>query len=352
MRVTIKEIAKELGLSHSTVSRVLNDRQSSIVSDITRDRILDAAKTMGYRPNRIAQALKGEQTRLIGVFMPDGRDYFFREVLYHLRALVEENGYELIPFAASQTNINESWLRLLRWDLDGVFVFDYLFYVDGLGKALEYHTGYVPPMVGMFNPNSQITDFVALKFNNAVTRLIEHLVHVGCKSIGYVAPAASFVPLEERYAVYAEFLKQRGQSPFSIPLLEGESLCEAAKRTIDDFLSNKGTLPDALFCQNDEIALGVQSALRSHGLAVPSHVALAGCDDIPYMAYLETPLTTLTLPVATACHTAWEALQRRMSLPDSSPMQVFLEAELTVRSSTMRITDRDYVSAHSLITGA
>lgn len=78
VRVTIKQIAEELGIFHSTVSRVLNDKQTALISEATRLRITATAQTMGYRPSRIAQALQGKGTQLIGVFVPDTEDYFFR----------------------------------------------------------------------------------------------------------------------------------------------------------------------------------------------------------------------------------------------------------------------------------
>src|SRR6266852_5198963 len=118
MRITIKEIARELGISHSTVSRVLNDKQSALISEPTRARIVETAKLMGYRPNRLAQALQGNTTRLIGILLPAGNDFFFQEVQTHLRANVECCGYELLPFACPPDGIRETWHRLLRWDLD------------------------------------------------------------------------------------------------------------------------------------------------------------------------------------------------------------------------------------------
>ncbi len=93
MRITIKKIAQELGISHSTVSRVLNDKHSNLVSDATRERIVEAANRMGYRPNRIAQALQGKSTQLIGVLVPDSDDYFFQTVIRHLRHTLEESDY-------------------------------------------------------------------------------------------------------------------------------------------------------------------------------------------------------------------------------------------------------------------
>src|SRR5579871_6126725 len=101
VRVTIKKIAQELGISHSTVSRVLNDKQSNLVSDITRERILEVAGRMGYRPSRIAQALQGKSTQLIGVFVPDTDDFFFQTVIKHLRLTLEESDYELMVFATA-----------------------------------------------------------------------------------------------------------------------------------------------------------------------------------------------------------------------------------------------------------
>jgi len=130
VRVTIKRIAQDLGISHSTVSRVLNDKQSYLISESTREKIVEAAARLGYRPNRIAKALQGKGTQLIGIFVPDTDDHFFQTVLKDMRRTLEESGYELMVFESAPNQITAKWHRLLEWDLDGVFVFDYLFYVD------------------------------------------------------------------------------------------------------------------------------------------------------------------------------------------------------------------------------
>lgn len=336
MRVTIKEIAKELGVSHSTVSRVLNDKHSSLVSEATRERITQAAKRMGYRPSRIARALQGEKTQLIGVFLPDGDDYFFHDVLTHLRRLVESNGFELIPFASSGEKIADSWIRLLHWDLDGVFVFDYMFHTEALQEALSEHNGYIPPMVGLFNGRSQLRDYVAIDMTPAMDALLTHFFDQGCRRIGYLSRAGSFHPAEERFAVYTRFRERHGLEPVHVALSGGQNLCAAARQAMLDYIDAGHALPDALFCQNDEMAIGAYRALYERGISVPDAVALAGCDDVPFAAYLEKPLTTLSLPVEAACRQGWDLLQRRMVEPECPPAQVMLEATPILRASSAR----------------
>src|SRR5580692_4245440 len=115
LRVTIKKIAQDLGISHSTVSRVLNDKQSNLISDATRERIMEAAARLGYRPSRIAQALQGKGTQLIGIFVPDTDDCFFQTVLKEMRHTLEESGYELMVFESAPNQITAKWHRLLEW---------------------------------------------------------------------------------------------------------------------------------------------------------------------------------------------------------------------------------------------
>jgi len=336
VRITIKKIAAELGLSHSTVSRVLNDKQSDLVSPRTRERILQAAQRMGYRPNRHAQALKGDTTQLLGVFLPDGKDYFFRQVLTHLRALTEQSGYELLSFPSSLEQVSENWLRLLHWDLDGVFVFDYLFYSEGLWEALVVHNGYIPPMVGLCSHHSRLKDHVTLDFRPAMEALLRHFAAQGCRRVGYMGRAENFHPEEQRFAVYAQFLEAQGLEPIHFPLPETDDLSRSAREELIAYLRAGRPLPDALFCQNDEMALGAYRALHEAGVAVPENVLLSGCDDIPYIRYLETPLTSLSLPAEAICQQGWRLLLNRMQNPDSPPAQVTLEASLVVRDSTRR----------------
>ena len=336
MRVTIKQIAQELGISHSTVSRVLNDKQSHLVSSTTRERIMEQAKRLGYRPNRLAQALQGAHTNLIGVVVPDEEDYFFQRVLKSLRHTVEGSDYELIVFASSSAQILRKWHRLLEWDLDGVFAFDYMFYVDGLRQALTHHTGYIPPVVGLFSQHTQLQDYVTHDFRPALLQLLEQMRREGCRRFGYMGPASSFQAGEQRYAVFSEYVGAQGLAQCDLPLERSGSLLEAGRECVRRWLGGGQSVPEALFCQNDEIALGAYRGLWEEGIGVPGEVLLAGCDDIPYVSYLETPLTSLYLPVEEVCREGWRLLQERMAQPEGPPLRVVLPAELRLRASSQR----------------
>jgi LacI family transcriptional regulator len=336
MRVTIKEIAKELGISHSTVSRVLNDKQSALVSESTRERIRQAATQMGYRPNRLAQALKNVQTRLIGVLLPDEESYFYQSVLTNLRAYIEQSGYELLLAVSAQEEINSNWSRLLQWELDGIFVFDYMFYTEGLRAALQQHTGYVPPIVGLFSHKTQLQDYVAVDFQAALEALLQNLFQQGCRSLGYVALPGSFDRREQRYAICQQFAQAQRLALQDIALPEEKDLREAAHRTLRHRIQAGYPLPDGLYCQNDDICLGAYRALVECGIPIPERVALAGCDDIPYIMYLETPLTSLALPIREVCQQGWRILQERMAKPEGPPLQITLEATLRLRASTQK----------------
>ncbi len=323
-------------MSHSTVSRVLNDKQGVLISEPTRARILETAARMDYRPNRLAQALQGATTGLIGILLPAGHDYFFSHVEHSLRKFVEEDGYELLPFAVSHGHVRESWHRMLSWDMDGIFVFDYLFHVDGLWEALVDHIGAIPPMIGLFSSASHLQDYVTFDFRPAMREVLEHFTSQGARSIGYMAPPDSFQRDEQRYSAYLDFMVERRLPVDNLHVRSGDDLCECARLGMFDHLDRCRTLPDALFCQNDEIALGAYRALHERGIKVPESMLLSGCDDIPYVGYLEQPLTTLFLPVETACRTAWRFLQQRLENRDGEPLRSILDVSLKVRSSSLK----------------
>lgn len=337
MRVTIKKIAQDLGISHSTVSRVLNDKQSNLISDATRDRIMEAASRLGYRPNRIAQALQGKSTQLIGIFVPDTDDHFFETVVKDMRHTLEESGYELMVFESAPNQITAKWHRLLEWDLDGVFVFDYLFYVDGLWEALSEHSGPIPAVMGLFSNNTQLKDYVTVDFQPALDTLMGHLYSQGCRSFAYMAFPTSFYPSEQRYAVFTNFVASHDGKQHDIPVLYGRnSLMEGAREGLQEWLRMGHQLPGAIFCQNDEIAMGAYRAMCDVGIRVPEQVALAGCDDLPYVSYFETPLTSIYLPVREVCREGWRLLQQRIAEPEGPALQIVLEGNLRLRASCLK----------------
>jgi LacI family transcriptional regulator len=337
VRVTIKNIAQDLGISHSTVSRVLNDKQSHLISDATRERIMEAASRLGYRPNRIAQALQGKGTQLIGIFVPDTDDYFFQTVLKNMRHTLEESGYELMVFESAPNQITAKWHRLLEWDLDGVFVFDYLFIVDGLWEALSEHSGPIPAVVGLFSSNTQLKDYVTVNFRPALEALMAHLYGEGCRSFAYMAYTTSLSRAEQRYSVFSDFVAKHNGNQQDIPVLTGRnSHMEGAREGLAEWLRSGRQLPDAIFCQNDEIAMGAYRALCDAGVRIPEQLALAGCDDLPYISYFETPLTSIYLPVREVCREGWRILQQRIADPDGTALQIVLEGDLRLRASCIR----------------
>ncbi len=294
---------------------------------------MQTAKSMGYRPSRIAQALQGKSTQLIGVLVPDREDYFFQTVIKNLRETLEESEYELMVFASTQNNIPYTWQRLLQWDMDGIFVFDYMFYVDGLWQALTKHTGSIPPIVGLFSNLTQLKDYVTVDFRSALVELLEHFFSIGCRHFGYVGFADNFHPREQRYDVFADFVNKHGLEQSNIAMKEGLGLMEAARQAITHWIGDGRAVPDAIFCQNDEIALGVYRALHEAGIKVPEDVALAGCDDLPYISYLETPLTSISLPVQAVCRQGWSVLQKRIEDPHCAPIRIVLDVKLKLRES-------------------
>jgi DNA-binding LacI/PurR family transcriptional regulator len=167
--------------------------------------------------------------------------------------------------------------------------------------------------------------------------LLQHLLGQGCRRFGYMAFPTSFHPSEQRYAAFSEFVSTRKLQQYAIPIPYGQpSLMEAARKGMSAWLAEGQPLPDALFCQNDEIGLGAYRALCEAGISVPNQIALAGCDDLPYVSYLETPLTSLSLPVQEVCRQGWSILQQRIAEPEGSSLQVVLDVGLKLRASCQK----------------
>jgi LacI family transcriptional regulator len=188
-----------------------------------------------------------------------------------------------------------------------------------------------------------LQDYVAVDFKDALEALLQCLHAQGCRSLGYVALPSSFHPTEQRYALCQQFARSHRLRLQEIPLPPERDLREAARRCLSRYIQSGHPLPDALYCQDDEICLGTYRALVECGIPIPDRVALAGCDDIPYISYLETPLTTLSLPVREVCQQGWRILQNRMADPAGPPLQVTLEATLQLRASTGRAPEKAVV---------
>lgn len=330
MRVSIKDIAKAAGVSHSTVSRALAD--SPLIAARTRARIHRIAQKRGYAPNAIARSLVTRQTRAIGVVVTSIADPFIADVVRGIERVALEQGYRVFLGTSHDVPSREvSLVKALReWNVDGVIVASsrmggqYQPLLEALGApiVLINHQS----ATGGHSIHSVAVDDVL-----GGELATQHLIERGHRAIAYLGGPADRLSNRERFKGYRRALAQ-AKIPFNAALtLPGNGHIESGE-PVTQLLDLK---PTAIFCYNDMTALGTLHALRKCGMTVPRDVSLVGYDDIALAAYTNPPLTTVRQPKD---ELGSQAMHMLLNLLNDAPVvNVKLSVELVVRESTRQI---------------
>jgi LacI family transcriptional regulator len=292
VKVTIRDVAREAGVSVATVSRVLNE--SGPVSGAARARILEITSRLRFAPNEAARTLISSRTSAFGVILPDLHGEFFSEVIRGLDQAAKASGYHLLVSGShNDCAETEAALRAMRGRVDGLVVMAPDVNTAGVMASL-------PDGVPIVLLNCPASDgrAASIEIDNygGAYAMVRHLVGIRRRRIAVIAGTTNNRDAAERLRGYRAALHD-----LEIEHTPGWELAgnfteasgyEAARR-----LLRLRRRPEALFASNDSMAIGALSALREAGLRVPDDVAVGGFDDIPMARYTSPPLTSVRVPM-------------------------------------------------------
>ena len=333
--VTLRELAREVGVSPSTVSRVLNRDPNLRVSETSRTRILDLAATKGYRPNRLARSLKLQRTNVIGMLIPDITNPLFSALFRSVDEVASAAGYHVIL-----CNTGDSGVRLQQ-HLEALSEG----HVDGLLIATAHRGDPVIetlrarrlPYILVSRRSDQSAEAWVIPDDRLGAHLaVEHLVRLGHRRIAHIAGFMEVSRSIDRLKGYREAMDSFSLDPL-VWLTPAAGLDEEAGEIGLRELLKSYTKPTAIFTANDLAAVGVIAYARQIGLEVPRDLSVIGCDDIPMSKHIEPSLTTVRYPFEEVGRLGTEHLIRHIAgeaRDDEPPPQIALPLELIVRQST------------------
>ncbi len=337
MRVSIKDIAKAAGVSHSTVSRALSD--SPLVSDETKARIQRLAQEMGYSPNTLARSLVTRQTYTVGVVVTTIADPFVAEVVQGIEATAHDYNYTVILCSSGARPEREiAAVEMLRSKrVDGVIVTSsrigalYLEHLERIGAPIV--------LINNHNESSGRYTFTVTVDNRHGGRLAtEHLVQLGHRRIAYVTAPADHSSDLDRMTGYRQALIAGGIEPDPSLIVPGNGRADGGEQALKALIE-LGEPPSAVFCYNDMTAIGLMYAARRVGLSVPRDMAVAGFDDIPFASYFYPPLTTIAQPKVEMGRLAMKMALSLMTISQEEGEEelsnVVVRGKLVVRASTV-----------------
>jgi DNA-binding LacI/PurR family transcriptional regulator len=327
-RVTIREVAALAGVSHQTVSRVINGQER--VNPETRTKVEEAIQQLGYRPNEVARSMAHGRTRLLACFSPNLIDYTFASMIEGAEQYARQQGYFLLsasaPDEATFTCLVEELIHSRR--ADGVIVFNP--FSDNRHALVPKNTPLV--FTGVHTPADGI-DTISLDDRQAGYSAAEHLLRLGHRQFACLSGPLVEDCTRERTAGFLAALGEAGLDSTQATFQEGDWTVEAGYRATHTLL--EAGIPFSAVCaQNDRMAIGAIHALRQAGLAVPANISVIGFDDIALAAYLDPPLTTMRQRPFEIGQQAARMLIERVEHSEAPVHHHLLEAQLVAREST------------------
>ncbi len=301
--VTIQDVAKAAGVSVTTVSRVLNDKDD--VAFETYEKVQSVIQELGYTSSLAARSMRSRKTNVIGLIMPDVEQPFPIQVMKGVNRAVAELDYDLIVYTSgdfkkpSSADRERHYVSLLNGSIaDGVIVVT--------PAATTFSTA--APVVAV-DPNNVSPDCPAVIANNRAGAMaaMEHLISLGHRRIGYIGGRPDLQSAVRRLQGYENALRQAG-----IPLIPeliqiGDYSTEKAYVCAQHLL-NMTNPPTAIFAANDQSAIGVIKAAHEAGLHIPDDLSVVGFDNIPEAAFMRPALTTVDQSIDRMGHVATEML--------------------------------------------
>jgi DNA-binding LacI/PurR family transcriptional regulator len=344
---TIYDVAKQAAVSVATVSRAF--RGHAYVRPEVRDRVIAAAKELGYRPNRVASALAGGKTNALGLLVPSAMSNpFYGAMAEHLAQYANELGFELLIGLPARPTL-ESYVGALI-DLEDRHVDGLLVCADA-ETVLEYSQARregSPPMVAIGCSPDVDVPVVTVDEEEGGYLMTRHLLAEGHRKIGFLCLWQMEVRLWGREHGYVRAMVEAGLKPI---IHHGMANMEGGHDGVRGLMGRAGGLT-AIMCHNDMTAIGALQGLYEAGVSVPEDVAVAGFDNLAQSRYAIPPLTTVNLPVREMARMAIEALRQSLTPGDRDPMKerILLNPTVVVRESTGRVgAGQDVDSERSLV---
>lgn len=326
---SIKDIARIANVSHSTVSRALQN--SPLISGRTAERIQRIARESGYRASAIARGLVTQRTKTIGVVVTTIADPFVSDVVNGIEDCGNDYGYSV--FLANSNAEPDREKKVVQSfserRVEGIVV-----------TSSRVGALYLPLLAEMRIPIVLVNNQHPGEFVNSIlienvkgsADAVNHLIQLGHKRIAYVGDRFGYQSDTERFAGYREALERTGL-PFAPELVvHGDGKCEGGMMGVETLLGLP-TPPTAIFCYNDMTAIGALRQLQLRKLRVPEDISIVGFDDLFIASYMNPPLTTVHQPRRLMGRLAMESLLRLISSEETA-RTTKVPAELIVRDST------------------
>ncbi|WP_082687095.1 LacI family DNA-binding transcriptional regulator [Bacillus sp. FJAT-27445] len=289
---TIRDVAREAGVSVATVSRYIN--KNGYVSESTLKKVKQVMEELNYHPNEIARGLARKRTNTIALVIPDITNPFFPELVVSIEKVAKEKGYRLILINSDEESILSSifWRSLESRYTDGLIL-----------ASFQFNDSVLKELNGMNIPYVRIdraadissADSIGIDNYKGARLAVSHLIEIGCKNIAHISGPPTFQPSLERLKGYKDELAEKGVNYVPV-ILEGDFSLESGKALTEKLLSEHPDI-DGIFLANDMMAIGSLKILKQLGKNVPEEIAIIGFDGIKLAEMVDPEISTIEQPI-------------------------------------------------------
>ena len=330
----MRRVSEMAGVSKSTVSRALKNPE--MVSKETRDRIYDAVREVGYKPNALAQHFNSGKSNTIVVLVTDITNAFYSRIIKGIELAAQPLGYSvLLGDACDDENRESMYAEMLHTSrADGLILLHHRipFDVEWLqsDKPRPIVSVCIPPVSPYQYPHIVIDNFAASR------EVAQHLIKLGHRKIAAIAGQDKGQITSDRLGGLKRVMQEHSITFNENWFIQGDYTKVAGEKAVELLMADIGERPTALFCFNDDIAIGAMKKLRRMGIRVPEDVSVVGFDNSEFCEYVEPPLTTVNQPALEMGKRGMEVLFGLMNGHAIDECAQYKPYELVLRGSTAR----------------
>ncbi|HXL03059.1 MAG TPA: LacI family DNA-binding transcriptional regulator [Candidatus Atribacteria bacterium] len=329
---SIKEVARLSGVSIATVSRVINNKES--VSKETAEKVWKAVRLLNYQPNLLARSLRSQQSRLLGLLVPDIESPVFGRLAKYLEEAASKKGYSLI-FCNTNDNPEKEkkYLEILiQRQIEGII------FSRVLDESLLFKTpqlSKIPYVV--LDRTLEKEEAPTIKLDNYAAGALaaSHFLNLGHKKFACLSGPLRIKICRERFYGFLDTLEKSGMSLREELIEEGDFKMDEGRKAMNRILTvSLFEQPTAVFSMNDLMALGAIQAIKERGLSVPGDVSIIGLDNIPLCDVISPPLTTVAQPFDEMAKEGINLLSKLIEGKKIRRTTIVVQPELVIRNST------------------
>ncbi len=330
---TIKDVAKQVGVSTATVSHVINNTR--FVSAELKQRVLKAIQDLGYHPNAIARSLVKRKTHTIGILISDILNPFYTAIVRGIEDVTYKSGYSVMLCNTDEDPEKEILYiqMLLEKRTDGLVISTA--FQDGMHPLLSRLKG-IPLVTTVRKIKGLDADAVLGDNRGGAYQAVEHLIRLGHRRIGILSGPTGLSSGAERLEGYKKALEDHRISIEDQWVTIGDFKRESGYSLTKEMFQ-RDPLPTALFVVNNQMAIGALQALIELKIRIPKDISFISFDDMEWYPFLDPPLTTVEHSPYLIGKAAGEMLLQRISKNWKHPKRVIIPSHLIIRKSTTKV---------------